>query len=128
MIRVGPEDFEPGAEIAALGPSGAVATFIGHVRGDDELIALTLEHYPAMATRALQILANEAQSRWDLTAVGIVHRVGRLLPGERIVFVGTAAPHRAAALDACAYLIDELKTRAPFWKSEAFAKGARWLS
>lgn len=129
MIRVGPEDFDAGAEIAALGPSGGVAIFIGHVRGDGGLVALTLDHYPAMAERALAALAEQARQRWRLAAVRIIHRVGRLTPGERIVFVGAAAPHRAAALAACGWLIDALKTSAPFWKSEEFEGGARrWLS
>lgn len=128
MIRVGPADFDPGAEIAALGEAGAVASFIGQVRGGGGLVALTLEHYPAMTDAALNVIAGEALSRWDLSAVRIVHRTGRLPPGARIVFVGVAAPHRAAALEACAFLIDALKTRAPFWKREEFADGSgRWV-
>ncbi|MBA3897829.1 MAG: molybdenum cofactor biosynthesis protein MoaE [Sphingomonadaceae bacterium] len=127
-VRVGETDFDPGAEMAALGSAGAIATFIGQVRGDDGLVALTLEHYPAMTQAALRALAEEAAARWPLSGVRIVHRVGRLVPGERIVFVGTAAEHRAAALDACAFLIDALKTRAPFWKVEESAGGDRsWV-
>lgn len=120
-VSVQGEDFDPGAEIAALGASGAVASFIGHVRGDGGLIEMTLEHYPAMTQTALETLANEAASRWALDAVTLIHRTGKLSPGESIVFVGTASRHRAAALEACAYLIDRLKTDAPFWKKERFA-------
>lgn len=125
MIRVAvqSEDFDPGAEIAALGASGAVATFIGHVRGDGGLIEMILEHYPAMTALALETLAGEADSRWPLDAVTLIHRTGRLSPGDCIVFVGAASCHRAAALEACAYLIDRLKTDAPFWKKERFEDG-----
>lgn len=115
------------AAIEATAP-GAVASFTGLVRGDDGLISLTLDHYPVMTEAALRALAEEAAARWDLCAAVIIHRVGTMTPGERIVFVGTAAAHRAAALDACAFLIDALKTRAPFWKHELFADGrAAWV-
>ncbi|MBX9813998.1 MAG: molybdopterin synthase catalytic subunit [Proteobacteria bacterium SG_bin5] len=106
---------------------GAVASFTGLVRRDDGVEALTLEHYPGATDTALRTLAEGAAARWSLAAATIVHRVGRMLPGERIVFVATAARHRAAALDACAYLIDRLKTDAPFWKREETAAGARWV-
>jgi molybdopterin synthase catalytic subunit len=124
-VRIGTEVFDAGAEIDALGGEGigAIATFIGIVRGDGGLTSLTLDHYPAMTERALRGLAGEAVARWTLNGVTIVHRVGTMAPGERIVFVGTSSPHRAAALDACAFLIDALKTRAPFWKREAFDDG-----
>lgn len=124
------EDFDPGAEMAALGAhgSGGVASFVGHVRGDGELVALTLEHYPAMTGASLETLADEALLRWALDGVALIHRVGRLVPGDRIVLVGTAARHRDAALEACAYLIDRLKTDAPFWKKEDFADGrSAWV-
>jgi molybdopterin synthase catalytic subunit len=89
---------------------------------------MTLEHYPAMTERALQALAGSAAARWPLSAVTIIHRVGELMPGDQIVFVGTASAHRAAALESCAYLIDRLKTNAPFWKSERFADGTtEWV-
>lgn len=124
-VLVQPQDFDPGEELAALGAlgSGGVASFVGHVRGDDALVALTLEHYPAMTIATLEALADEALSRWALDGVAVIHRIGRLVPGDRIVLVGTAARHRAAALEACAYLIDRLKTDVPFWKKEEFADG-----
>jgi molybdopterin synthase catalytic subunit len=123
-------DFDPGAELDALGRlgSGGVASFIGHVRGDDGLIAMTLEHYPAMTGATLEALAAEALTRWALDGVTLIHRVGRLEPGDRIVLVATAARHRGSALEACAYLIDRLKTGAPFWKKEEFVDGrADWV-
>lgn len=124
-ILVQREDFDPGKELAVLGGlgSGGVASFVGHVRGDDGLVTLTLEHYPAMTGASLETLADEALLRWMLDGVTIIHRIGRLVPGDRIVLVGTAARHRAAALEACAYLIDRLKTDAPFWKKEEFVDG-----
>jgi molybdopterin synthase catalytic subunit len=130
MIRVQPEDFSTADEIAvleALG-GGAVASFTGLVRGDGGLASLTLEHYPAMTGAALRRIADEAAARWPLAGLSIIHRVGRLLPGARIVFVGASSAHRAAALDATAFLIDWLKTGAPFWKQEAFVDGTtRWV-
>jgi len=129
-VRVQSSDFDPGAELAILGApgSGGVASFIGHVRGDGGLIAMTLEHYPAMTAPTLEVLAEEATTRWALDGVTLIHRVGRLEPGDRIVLVATAARHRAAALEACAYLIDRLKTDAPFWKKEEFADGrSAWV-
>lgn len=127
MIRVcvQREGFDAGPELAlleALG-SGAVASFTGLVRGDGGLRALTLEHYPGMTEAVLRALAETATSRWALDGVTIIHRVGAMAAGERIVFVGTASPHRAAALEACSFLIDRLKTDAPFWKQERFADG-----
>ena len=127
MIRVAvaPEDFDTGAELARLAGEGVggVASFIGHVRGDDGLESMTLEHYPAMTLSSLNALAEQAAERWSLSAATIIHRVGELSPGDRIVFVGASAPHRRDALDACAFLIDRLKTSAPFCKSEQFADG-----
>ena len=105
-----------------------MATFSGHVRADDGVTALELEHYPGVTERALERLAQEATARWALSTATIIHRVGPMAPGERIVLVATAAAHRAAALEACAYLIDRLKTDAPFWKRETLAgEGARWV-
>lgn len=124
-IKVQTETFDVGAELTqleALG-GGAVASFTGLVRGDGGLSELTLEHYPGMTEAALQRLADAAMSRWVLEGVTIIHRVGSMAPGERIVFVGTVSPHRAAALEACAFLIDRLKTDAPFWKQERFVDG-----
>jgi len=130
MIRIQPEDFDTAAEIARLNAStdtGAVATFTGHVRADDGLIALTLEHYPAMTEREIARHVTQAESRWPLLGVTIVHRVGRLIPGDRIVFVGVASSHRHAAFEACEFLMDYLKIHAPFWKQEERASGTRWV-
>jgi molybdopterin synthase catalytic subunit len=129
-VLVQTEDFDPGGELAALGGlgSGGVASFVGHVRGGDGLIAMTLEHYPAMTVAALDALAKEAAARWSLDGLTVIHRVGRLVPGDRIVFVGAASRHRRAALEAAAFLIDRLKTDAPFWKREDFADGrSAWV-
>ncbi len=124
-VRVLPDPFDTGAEIAALGRDGigAVVSFTGFVRGDGGLVALTLEHYPAMTEASLRALADEATSRWSLGGVTLHHRVGRLVPGDPIVLVVCASAHRKDALDACAFLIDRLKTDAPFWKRESFADG-----
>lgn len=133
MIRIAVQetDFDVGAELAALPGDvpgvGAVASFIGIVRGGDGLRALCLEHYPGMTEAALTAIAEQADARWPLTAITIVHRVGRLVVGERIVLVAAASGHRAAALEAVAFLMDWLKTRAPFWKREEGAWGSRWV-
>lgn len=129
-VVVDASDFDPGDELGALAVlgSGGIASFVGHVRGDGGLTAMTLEHYPAMTGATLDALAEEAMMRWTLDGVTLIHRVGRLEPGDRIVLVATAARHRASALEACAYLIDRLKTDAPFWKKEEFADGrADWV-
>ena len=107
--------------------AGAVATFSGLVRADDGVGTLELEHYPGATEAALVRVAQEAVARWSLGAASIVHRVGPMAPGERIVFVAASAPHRAAALEACAYLIDRLKTDAPFWKRETRGAQASWV-
>jgi molybdopterin synthase catalytic subunit len=122
-IRIQQTNFDPGAELARIETSGAVASFTGLVRGDGGLTAMTLEHYPGMTEAALVAIAAEAEARWLLTGLILVHRVGQLAPGDRIVLVATASPHRAAALEACTFLIDRLKTDAPFWKKESFADG-----
>lgn len=135
MIRVQEAPFDVAAELAALtrGRSdiGAVASFLGLVRdldGDRAISAMTLEHYPGMTERKLAEIEAEANARWPLQASLIVHRYGRMLPGEPIVLVATAAPHRAAALESCAFLIDWLKTQAPFWKLEESPSGeVRWV-
>jgi molybdopterin synthase catalytic subunit len=130
MIRIQPEDFDTAAEIAGLNAStdvGAVATFTGHVRADDGLIALTLEHYPAMSEREIARHVAAAEKRWPLLGVTIIHRVGRLVPGDRIVFVGVASSHRQAAFEACEFLMDYLKAHAPFWKQEERADSSRWV-
>lgn len=129
-IDVRAEDFDAGAELArleALG-GGGVASFTGVVRGGNGLVALELEHHPAMTRAMMTRIAEEACARWPLLGVTAIHRHGRLTPGERIVLVAAASPHRAAALEATAFLIDWLKTRAPFWKKEHFDDGsARWV-
>ncbi len=126
-IRVDPAPIDLAAELAAIEQGGAVATFTGLVRADDGVGQLELEHYPGATEAALYRLAQAAVDRWSLLAATIVHRVGPMSPGERIVFVGTAAPHREAALQACSFLIDRLKTDAPFWKRETVAGTARWV-
>src|SRR5215467_5403722 len=134
MIRVQREDFDVGAEIARLSVGndriGGVASFIGLVRdrgGGDHASALTLEHYPGMTEKKLGEIETQAHRRWPLDAVLIIHRYGRLEPGDRIVLVAAASPHREAALAACQFLIDWLKTDAPFWKSEETPAGERWV-
>lgn len=129
-VRVQTEDFDVGAELAALEAlgGGGVASFTGIVRGDGGLCALHLDHYPAMTQAALSDIVARATERWPLLGVTVIHRVGTLVPGERIVLVATASRHRTAALESCAFLIDWLKTRAPFWKQERFADGrTQWV-
>lgn len=134
MARVLVQDapFDAGAETAVLSAGrsdvGGIASFLGVCRGDDGLEAMVLEHYPGMTERAIARIAAEAEARWPLTGCTVIHRVGRIRPGEPIVLVLTASAHRAAALEACAFLIDWLKTKAPFWKREEFAAGThRWV-
>lgn len=134
MIRVQEADFDMGAELAALAEGntriGGVCAFAGLVRemaGADEIAAMTLEHYPGMTEKKLGEIEAEARSRWPLEDVLIIHRYGRLEPGDRIVLVATASAHRQAAFDACNFLIDWLKTQAPFWKLEETAEGPRWV-
>lgn len=132
-LLVTPDDFDPGAEIEALSAgqsrSGAIASFVGLVRGaSDGVQAMTLEHYPGMTEKQIAGLIEEAGKRWMLDRVTVIHRIGRLQPGARIVFVGVAARHRAEAFAACEFLIDWLKTQAPFWKLEETAAGDRWVA
>ena len=130
-IHIQAEDFDVAEEADALMQgrlqTGALATFIGYVRADGVLTALTLEHYPGMTEHEIARIAGEAQARWDLTGLTIIHRIGRLKIGERIVLVAVASPHRAAALEACEFLIDYLKTRAPFWKQEERGGTVGWV-
>jgi len=131
-VRVQAEAFDLAAESAALTAGrvdvGGLASFVGLCRADEGLSALVLEHYPGMTERAIGRIAAEACARWPLTGCTVIHRHGRLEPGAPIVLVLTASSHRAAALESCAFLIDWLKTRAPFWKREEFAGGAeRWV-
>lgn len=107
--------------------AGAVATFSGIVRGDDGVTALELEHYPAMTEPVMQALAEEAAARWGLLSVRVVHRVGRMVPGETVVLIATVAPHRHEALEACAFLIDLLKSETPFWKREWRGAAGAWV-
>lgn len=126
-VVVGREGIDVAAEHAWLETGGAVATFTGLVRADDGVTTLELEHYPGATEAALRRLCEDAVGRWHLVAATVVHRVGPMTPGERIVFVGASAPHRAAALEACAFLIDRLKTDAPFWKREARGTATAWV-
>ena len=133
-VRVQQEDFDPGDEIEALSVNdvsiGGIASFVGTVRGSDDgepVSAMTLEHYPGMTERALEEIVDEAEERWPLKGVTVIHRYGRLEPGDRIVLVVTASAHRQAAFDACAFLMDWLKTKAPFWKLEEKPSGAEWV-
>jgi molybdopterin synthase catalytic subunit len=128
-------DFDAGAELASLGgdDTGGLASFIGIVRAKTpdgrRLTALTLEHYPGMTEKAVAAIAAEAVQKFSLTGCTVIHRVGRLSPGDNIVFVAAGAPHRAAALQAVAFLIDYLKTGVPFWKSETYETGGReWVA
>lgn len=119
-VRVSPDDFDAGKEIAALSylGGGAVSSFIGQVRGDGDIVALELEHYPGMTEKALQEIAETAVQRWLLNGATIVHRIGKMKLGEQIVLVCTCADHRQAALESCSYIMDQLKTDAPFWKKQ----------
>ena len=134
MIRVQAEDFDIGAEMENIASRstgiGGIASFVGVVRdmaGGKGTSAMTLEHYPGMTERMLREIDEEACRRWPLEASLVIHRYGRLEPGDRIVLVVTASAHRAAALESCAFLIDWLKTKAPFWKLEKTPDGARWV-
>lgn len=133
-VRVQQEDFDVGAEIAVLTAGrtdiGGVATFLGLVRdiaGGDRVSAMTLEHYPGMTEKMLADIEVEARERWPLDETLIIHRYGRLEPGDRIVLVVTASAHRKAALESCEFLIDWLKTKAPFWKLEETGQGEHWV-
>ncbi|GMV01253.1 MAG: hypothetical protein AMXMBFR52_09090 [Burkholderiales bacterium] len=133
-VRVQPHDFDAGAEIAALRAGnlnvGAVATFIGTVRDLNEgagVSAMTLEHYPGMTERALEDICAQARARWNLLDALVIHRHGPLAPGDQIVLVAVTATHRGEAFAACEFIIDYLKTQAPFWKKERTPHGERWV-
>jgi molybdopterin synthase catalytic subunit len=133
-VRIQTGDFDIAAEVLKLrrgNPKiGAVACFIGLVRdiNDNAMVAeMTLEHYPAMTEKALTDIVEQAKSRWDIMDVSLVHRVGTLKPMDQIVLVVVASSHRGAAFAACEFIVDYLKTRAPFWKKEQTEKGARWV-
>lgn len=126
--------FDPGTRLNALHAGslgvGAVACLVGYMRDfnqDHRVREMYLEHYPGMTEKALEDIAEQASRRWPLQAIDILHRVGRLLPAEPIVFVGVASAHRREALEACAFVMDYLKTRAPLWKKEDTEAGARWV-
>ncbi len=133
-VRVQQEDFDVGAEIAALARGnpqvGAVASFVGLVRDVNEgdgVSGMLLEHYPGMTESALEDIEAQARRRWDVMAVTIVHRYGPLKPTDNIVLVVVAGAHRGEAFAACEFIMDYLKTQAPFWKKETTAAGARWV-
>ena len=131
-ISVQMQDFDAGQEIEALGAEGenvgAVASFVGLVRGEGDAIkSMRLEHYPGMTEKALEEIAASALQRWSLLGIRIIHRIGHLRPGDRIVLVVVSSKHRGDAFAACEFIMDYLKTRAPFWKKEASPEGERWV-
>jgi molybdopterin synthase catalytic subunit len=133
-VRIQTEDFDSGREIAALRAGdarvGAVAAFIGTVRDVNDaanVSSLTLEHYPGMTEKALEAIVAEARDRFDILDVLVIHRVGTLAPTDQIVLVVVTGAHRGEAFDACRFLMDYLKIRAPFWKKETTPQGARWV-
>ncbi len=130
-IRVQEEPFDPGAELDGFGAGadvGAVVSFTGMVRGDGGLSRMEIEHYPGMTEKAIAAIAGEAVARWKLADCLVIHRHGPMRPGERIMMVATASRHRASAFEAAEFLMDYLKSRAPFWKKEYGADGAEWVA
>ena len=134
MVRIQEADFDVGVELAALRREnprvGAVASFVGIVRDANEgsdVSELTLEHYPGMTETALAAIVDEARERWAIIDALVIHRVGRLLPTDQIVLVAVSSAHRGEAFAACEFIMDHLKTRAPFWKRELTPEGARWV-
>ena len=134
IVRVQHQPLDAMAEIERLGQAdkamGAVVSFIGTMRDINDgaaIESMTLEHYPGMTEKALMNIVAEARERWQLGQVTVVHRVGPLLPGDNIVLVAVSSSHRGEAFDACEFIIDYLKTRAPFWKKEVTAEGERWV-
>lgn len=133
QIRVGPAPFDMAEAyrwLAACDEDGAVVTFTGKVRNHNlgnDVAALTLEHYPGMTEKALQEIVDAARKRWPLQRVTVIHRVGELFPGDEIVLVGVTSAHRGSAFSAAEFIMDYLKTRAPFWKREATEQGDRWV-
>lgn len=133
-VRVQQEDFDLSAEVAALRAGqpgvGAVAAFVGLVRDMNEgsgVSEMALEHYPGMTEKALEAIVAEARTRWDILGTRIIHRVGTLQPCDQIVLVAVSSAHRGEAFAACEFIMDYLKTRAPFWKREVTPAGARWV-
>ncbi len=134
ILRIQAEDFDAGRELEALTRNrsnvGAVASFIGLVRDSNDghaIDGMTLEHYPGMTEKALEEICREAGARWDILETLVIHRIGPLVPGDRIVLVGVSSAHRGDAFEACEFIMDYLKTRAPFWKKEATPQGERWV-
>jgi molybdopterin synthase catalytic subunit len=134
VVRIQSEDFDAGAEIAILrrnNPAiGAISSFIGLVRdvnSGERVSELTLEHYPGMTEKALDEIVDEAKARWDIIEVLVIHRVGVLRPTDQIVLVVVAGAHRGEAFAACEFVMDYLKTKAPFWKKEQTPAGSRWV-
>ncbi|MEN8761995.1 MAG: molybdenum cofactor biosynthesis protein MoaE [Thiogranum sp.] len=136
MIRVQTDDFDAGTELEQLrrsnnGQAGAIVSFTGLVRelnAGEQVTQMTLEHYPGMTEKALEKIEQAANDQWELTASLIIHRVGPLAPDDNIVFVVAASQHREQAFRACEYMIDTLKTRAPFWKKETLPGSTRWVT
>ncbi len=133
-IRIQTEDFDTGAEIAALSKNqpqvGAVASFIGLVRdinAGDQVATLSLEHYPGMTEKAIAEIIEEAQQRWQIIDVTVIHRIGEMKPTDQIVLVAVSTSHRGESFAACEFIMDYLKTRAPFWKKELTPDGSRWV-
>ncbi len=133
QISIQSADFDLTAEYEALGKdhsTGAIVTFVGKVRDfnqGDNVTGLTLEHYPGMTEKSLEKIILDAEQRWSLQGVKVIHRIGELALGDQIVFVGVASAHRGAAFQACEFIMDYLKTQAPFWKKETTAEGAHWV-
>jgi molybdopterin synthase catalytic subunit len=134
IVRVQTDDFDASRELDALARGrhdiGAVASFVGLVRSANDgsaVSGMTLEHYPGMTERSLEDICAQAHARWDLVDTLVIHRIGLLVPGDRIVLVGVASAHRGEAFAACEFIMDFLKTRAPFWKKEDTPQGGRWV-
>uniref|UniRef100_UPI0036DB57A3 molybdopterin synthase catalytic subunit MoaE n=1 Tax=Photorhabdus sp. RM322S TaxID=3342825 RepID=UPI0036DB57A3 len=132
-IFVGPENFSVGDEyqwLSQCDEDGAIVTFTGKVRHHnlgDRVSVLRLEHYPGMTEKALQNIVTEARDRWPLQSISVIHRIGTLYPGDEIVFVGVTSAHRHMAFAAAEFIMDYLKTKAPFWKKESLSEGERWV-
>lgn len=134
-IKLFEQTFDPASEISRLTGDnkamGAIVSFIGTMRDineGDEVSAMRLEHYPGMTEKSLEKIVDEAQQRWQLGDVSVFHRVGLINPGDPIVLVAVSSPHRGEAFEACEFIIDFLKTRAPFWKKEVLTNGERWVN
>ena len=134
IIKIQNDDFDISKEMKELqtNETGAIVNFVGIVRGKDEktneeIYSMTLEHYPGMTELEIECIVNNSTTRWDISAVTVIHRIGKLFSSDQIVFVGVASKHRQNAFDACNYIMDWLKTKAPFWKVEEGSKEKRWV-